>query len=42
MKTVRMIRRWKKKSREQRRMENENHKNDTPEEERFKTVEAYN
>ena len=41
MKTVRMIRRWKKESRVQGRMENENRKNDTPVEEKVKRAEAY-
>ena len=41
MKTIRMIRRRRKESGEQRRMENEKYKNNTPEEKRFKTVEAY-
>ena len=30
MKTIRMIRQWKKELRLERRIENENHKNDTP------------
>ena len=40
-KIIKMIRRWEKESRLERRMEKENPKNDMPLEERVKTTKAY-